>query len=72
MKIAEIRIGAEGFGEVLGAMRAWLDQNKAGAVKFETETEAPGTIRVRLEFGEAGLAEAFEQQFGEPSLARAA
>jgi hypothetical protein len=72
MKIAEIDVAVSAFGEALGAMRAWLDEKKTGPVKFETESGVPGTIRVRLEFGEADLAAAFEQQFGDPRLARAA
>ena len=72
MQTVEIMVSVTAFGEALGAMRSWLDQNKSGPVKFETATEAPGAIRVRLEFEQPGLAEAFTEQFGETQLPRAA
>ncbi|HEX3536494.1 MAG TPA: hypothetical protein VHU15_06980 [Stellaceae bacterium] len=72
MHVIEIMVSVATFGDVLGAMRDWLDRNKCGPVKFETATEAPGSVRVRLEFDQSGFAEAFQQRFGDAQLPQAA
>lgn len=72
MHIVETLVSVAEFGEALGAMRSWLDQNKSGPVKFETASEPSGGIRIRLEFEQPGFAEAFMQRFGEAQLPRAA
>jgi hypothetical protein len=72
MTVSEIMVSVATFGDVLGAMRDWLDRNKCGPVKFETATEAPGCVRVRLEFDEPGFAGAFQERFGETRLPQAA
>lgn len=70
--VVEIRVSVAAFGEALGAMRSWLDGNKCGPVKFETASEPPAAILVRLEFEESGPAAAFERQFGDIRLSQAA
>ena len=72
MTVIEIMVSVATFGDVLGAMRDWLDRNKCGPVKFETATEAPGSVRVRLEFEQPGFAEAFHERFGDTQLPQAA
>lgn len=72
MNVIEIMVSVATFGDVLGAMRDWLDRNKCGPVKFETATEAPGSVRIRLEFDQPGFAEAFQQRFGDAPLQQAA
>lgn len=72
MNVIEIMVSVATFGDVLGAMRDWLDRNKCGPVKFETATEAPGSVRIRLEFDQPGFAEAFQQRFGDAPLPQAA
>ena len=72
MNIVEIMVSVATFGDVLGAMRDWLDRNKCGPVKFETATEGPGSVRVRLEFDQPRFAEAFQQRFAETQLPQAA
>jgi hypothetical protein len=72
MNIVEIMVSVATFGDALGAMRDWLDRNKCGPVKFETATEEPGAVRVRLEFDQPGFAESFRQRFGETQLPQAA
>lgn len=72
MQVIEIRIAVAGLGDALGAMRDWLDRNKCGAVRFETATEPPAAVRVRLEFAEPGWAEAFGRQFGSTPMSAAA
>ena len=72
MRIVEVTVAVAGLGDTLGEMRDWLDRNKCGPVKFETATNAPGAVLVRLEFSEREPAEAFEQHFGSIGLAHAA
>ena len=72
MNIVEIMVSVATFGDALGAMRDWLDRNKCGPVKFETATDGPGLVRVRLEFDQAASAAAFQQRFGETQLPQAA
>jgi hypothetical protein len=72
MTVVEIMVSVATFGDVLGAMRDWLDRKKCGPVKFETATEVPGSVRMRLEFDQPGFAEAFQERFGDTPLPQAA
>ena len=64
MRVIEVRVGRNAFADALGAMRSWLDRNRADPTRFETMTERPGIIVIRVEFKSDAMAEAFEQQFG--------
>src|SRR4051812_12942100 len=50
MPAVEIRIARAKFADTLGAMRDWLDHNASGPVKFETASEAGGTILICVDF----------------------
>jgi hypothetical protein len=63
MQVIEVRVAAGKFGEILGKMRGWLDHNESGPVRFETKTEAPGLIYIRVGFDHNDRAEAFRQEF---------
>jgi hypothetical protein len=70
MRIVQTRVPTSDFGTALGAMRTWLDQHNCDPVKFETDTESPATILIRVEFQAEKLAEAFQKAFDDgPSLA---
>jgi hypothetical protein len=63
MPAVEIRIARAKFADTLGAMRDWLDHNASGPVKFETASEAGGTILIRVEFARTELAQEFAAEF---------
>ena len=64
MRVVEIRLPLASFATALGEMRSWLDHHHCDTVKFESATEAPATVRIRVEFPfEDALAAAFRQRF---------
>jgi hypothetical protein len=73
MRIVELYVTTGDFGNVLGAMRDWLDRNDGDPVKFESESHTDGLIRIRMEFSRADLAQAFRRDFaGVGELTKAA
>jgi hypothetical protein len=64
MRVAEVRVVREGFADVLGAMREWLDRNDRPLAHFETEAdENGGVITIKARFESDDLAELFQRAF---------
>lgn len=71
MRSVEITVPQQHFGDVLGEMREWIDRNGGNPVKFETESDECGAIRVKLEFVRAELGSRFRQHWVRQDWARA-
>src|SRR5256885_9972527 len=62
--VAEVRVTRAAFGDILGAMREWLDRNDRRPAHFETTADDGGGIIIKLRFNSDDLAEMFQQAFG--------
>jgi hypothetical protein len=62
--VAEVRVGRAAFGNLLGAMREWLDRNERRPTHFETEADDGGIITIKVRFDDDDLTEIFRQAFG--------
>jgi hypothetical protein len=62
--VAEVRVTRAAFGDILGAMREWLDRNDRRPAHFETTADDGGGIIIKLRFNSDDLAEMFRQAFG--------
>jgi hypothetical protein len=62
MRVAEVRVVRAAFGDVLGAMREWLDRNDRRPAHFETEAD-DGCITIKVRFNSDDLAETFRRTF---------
>ena len=64
MRVVEIRLPLTSFATALGEMRSWLDHHRCDTVNFESATELPGIVRIRVEFPRnEDLVVAFRQRF---------
>ena len=64
MRVVEIRVPLTSFGTALGEMRSWLDHHRCDRVNFQSDTEVPEMVRIRVEFPfDDYLAIAFQQRF---------
>ena len=61
--VAEVRVGRAAFGNVLGAMREWLDRNERRPTHFETEADDGGIITIKVRFNDNDLTETFRKAF---------
>ena len=61
--VAEVRVGRAAFGNLLGAMREWLDRNERRPTHFETEADDGGVITIKVRFDDDDLTEIFRQAF---------
>ena len=61
--VAEVRVGRAAFGNLLGAMREWLDRNERRPAHFETEADDGGIITIKVRFDDNDLTEIFRQVF---------
>jgi hypothetical protein len=64
MRVAEVRVTRAAFGDILGAMREWLDRNDRRPAHFEATADDGGGIIIKLRFNSDDLAEIFQQAFG--------
>lgn len=72
--IVEIPISTGSLAGFLANMRNWLDHNACTPVLFQTESQEPGTILIRIGFAAINDAERFRKAFGadSPDIAGAA
>src|SRR6202022_3834166 len=65
----EVRVPRFAFGNVLGDMRRWLDQQRCDPSRFTCVSEASGAVIIRVDFANESeaVAKAFAQQFGSSS-----
>jgi hypothetical protein len=63
MRVAEVRVVRAAFGDVLGAMREWLDRNDGRPAHFETAADDGGSITIKVRFDSDDLAETFRRTF---------
>jgi hypothetical protein len=61
--VAEVRVGRAAFGNLLGAMREWLDRNERRPTHFETEADDAGIITIKVRFDDNELTETFRKAF---------
>jgi hypothetical protein len=59
----ELTVERGRLGEILGALREWIDRKKADAVHFRSATGSNGIIVVRLEFAHEELGHAFREDW---------
>ena len=64
IRVAEVRVVRAAFGNILGAMREWLDRNDRRPAHFETTADDDGGIIIKVRFNSDDLAEKFRQAFG--------
>ncbi len=62
-----VRIPPFAFGNVLGDMRRWLDNQRCESSRFTCVREGSGAVVVRVEFPDENKADAFEKQFAASS-----
>ena len=63
MRVVYVNVQAD-FGEVIGAMRKWVDRYNCWLQRFETEDGDCGSIVIKARFAEDDLAELFRREFG--------
>jgi hypothetical protein len=61
--VAEVRVVRAAFGNVLGAMREWLDRNERRPTHFETEADDGGIITIKVRFDDDESTETFRRAF---------
>ena len=61
--VAEVRVVRAVFGDVLAAMREWLDRNERPPAHFETKADGGGIITIMVRFNDGDLTETFRQAF---------
>ena len=47
MRVVHVRVSQADFGEITGAMRAWVDRNNCWLERFETEVGDGGSVIIR-------------------------
>lgn len=70
--IVEIPVSVASFAGELANMRDWPDANHCTPVRFETKSQEPGVVLIRVEFNEADDAEAFWLAFNANELSDSA
>jgi hypothetical protein len=63
MRVVHVRVSQAEFGEIIGAMREWVDRNKCWLERFETEAGDGGGSIIKAQFTEDDLAELFRREF---------
>ena len=61
MRVVHIRVQAD-FGEIIEAMREWLDRHNCWLQQFETAAD-DGGFMIKAQFAEDDLAELFRREF---------
>jgi hypothetical protein len=51
------------IADALAELRIWLDHNDCVPLNFDIRRLSTGAIRIRVEFADDALAEAFEREF---------
>lgn len=68
MRTVQTHVSRRVFGDMMGAMRLWLDGRGNPVVRFETASDN-GDIVIIVGFATDELAEAFGREFGQISAA---
>ena len=63
MRQVEVKLTGWMMADALAELRIWLDHNDCVPPNFEIRRLFEGAIRVRVEFADHALAEAFEREF---------
>jgi hypothetical protein len=63
MRVVHVRVSQADFGEIIGAMRAWVDRNNCWLERFETEAGDGGSVIIKAQFTEDDLAALFRHEF---------
>ena len=62
-RFVHVRVSQDDFGEIIGAMREWVDRNNCWLERFETEAGDGGSVIIKAQFTEDDLAERFRSEF---------
>ena len=65
-----MRVVRAAFGNVLGAMREWLDRNERLPTHFETAADDGGIVTIKVRFDDDELTEIFRRHSPGPMASR--
>ena len=63
MSEVEIQLRGWTLADAMAELRIWLDHNDCVPVSFDIRRLPTGALRVRVQFSDDALAEAFEREF---------
>ena len=63
MRVVGVHISVDTLGEILSAIRRWLDHNHCTHVNFDYAFDPPEKVVIKIAFDEDDLAEQFQQEF---------
>jgi hypothetical protein len=64
MRDIEVRLTGWSMADAMAELRIWLDHNDCVPEDFAISKLPTGELLVRVQFGDEGMAEAFEREFG--------
>jgi hypothetical protein len=64
MRQVDIELKGWMIADAMAELRIWLDHNNCVPFSFDISKLASGGIRVRVEFSDDAMADAFEREFG--------
>jgi hypothetical protein len=64
MRDVEVRLTGWSMGDAMAELRIWLDHNNCVPEDFAISKLPTGELLVSVQFGDEGMAEAFEREFG--------
>jgi hypothetical protein len=62
--VVELSINTPSFADAMSRMRNWLDERRCTPVLFATNSDATGTVLIRVEFADTADAVEFRASFG--------
>ena len=63
MRQVEIRLTGWAIADAMAELRIWLDHNDCVPLSFDIRRLPTGALRIRVEFSDDTLAEAFQREF---------
>jgi hypothetical protein len=64
MRQVDIELKGWMIADAMAELRIWLDHNNCIPLSFDISKLPSGGIRVRVEFSDDAMADAFEREFG--------
>jgi hypothetical protein len=64
MRQVDIELKGWMIADAMAELRIWLDHNNCVPLSFDISKLPSGGIRVRVEFSDDAMADAFEREFG--------